>query len=100
MHLYIVAGISEIENDKLFNTAFIIGPNGIGYGQIGHEQVDFRGETQVIECGGNILIHAMDDECVGIVDVNPEAAKTKENIICNDMEYERYLYSRYVKYSV
>ncbi len=188
-HLYIVAGMSEAENDSLFNTAFIIGPNGIagkhrkvnltnnetifsrgnkceifeiaqvkigiaicfdswfsesfrilslkgaqiiccpsnfgghwtldvmkvralensvytimsnriGCEQIGHEQADFRGESQVIDCGGNILIQANDDECVGIVEVNPEVANIKENIICNDMEYERRLYSKYVKYSI
>jgi predicted amidohydrolase len=83
----------------LENSVYTIMCNRIGYEHIGHEQVKFRGESQVIDVGGNILIQAQDEESVGIVDVNPGAAKTKENIICIDMEYERQLYSKYVSYS-
>ena len=46
------------------------------------------------------LVKATKEECVRTVDINPEEAKKKDNIVCEDMEYEMGLYKEYVKYTL
>ena len=85
---------------SLENKVFTIMANRIGKEQIGSEEAEFRGESQIIDHGGNVLVKATKEECVRTVDINPEEAKKKDNIVCEDMEYEMGLYKGYVKYTL
>ena len=83
---------------SLENKVFTIMANRIGKEQIGSEEAEFRGESQITDHGGNVLVKVIKEECVKIVDINPEEAKKKDNIVCEDMKYEMGLYKEYVKY--
>jgi predicted amidohydrolase len=85
---------------SLENQVFTVMSNRTGYEMIGGEKAEFRGESQVIDYGGNILIKAENNDCVGIVDINPNEANQKGNIICDDMKYEMSLYKEYVTYTI
>jgi len=85
---------------SLENKVFTIMANRIGKEWIDSEEAEFRGESQITDHGGNVLVKAAKEECVRIVDINPEEAKKKDNIVCEDMEYERDLYKEYVKYTL
>ncbi|MCK5466440.1 hypothetical protein KAI56_03015 [Candidatus Parcubacteria bacterium] len=85
---------------SLENKVFTIMANRIGKEWIGSEEAEFRGESQIIDHGGNVLVKAAKEECVKIIDINPEEAKKKDNIVCEDMKYEMGLYKEYVKYTL
>ena len=85
---------------SLENQVFTVMSNRTGFEMIGGEKAEFRGESQVIDYGGNILIKAENNDCVGIVDINPNEANQKGNIICDDMKYEMSLYKEYVTYAI
>jgi len=94
-----------IKARSLENKVFTIMANRVGKEQIGSEEAEFRGESQIVDHGGNLLIRAKKEECIKIVDINPEEAKKKDiiiegNIICEDMKYEMSLYREYVEYTL
>jgi hypothetical protein len=67
---------------------------------MGIEKAHFRGESQIIDCNGNVLIRAGNEESVHILEINPEIAKIKKNIICDDLLFEMKQYEKNVKYSL
>lgn len=83
---------------SLENKIFTIMANRIGQEWIGSERAKFRGESQVVDHKGNVLVKAAKEECVKIVNVDPREVKKKNNIVCKDMKYEMSLYKGYVKY--
>jgi len=85
---------------SLENKVFTIMANRIGKELVDSEKAKFRGESQIIDYGGNVLVRAAEEECVRIVNINPEETKKKDNIVCEDMEYEMGLYKEYVKYTL
>jgi predicted amidohydrolase len=85
---------------SLENKVFTIMANRIGKEQIDSEEAEFRGESQIVDHGGNVLAKVAKEECVKTVDINPEEAKKKDNIVCEDMRYEMGLYKEHVKYSL
>jgi len=64
----------------------------------GTETEHFRGESQIIDFAGNIIAKAGNEECIKVVDVNPDETLRKDNIICDDMLFEISKYEEYVKY--
>ena len=85
---------------SLENKVFTIMANRIGKEWVDSEEAEFRGESQIIDHGGNVLVKTAKEECVRIIDINPEEAKKKDNIVCEDMKYEMSLYKEYVKYTL
>lgn len=85
---------------SLENKVYTIMANRIGSEKMENDEADFRGESQIIDYGGNVLAKAENDECIKIVDINPEDTITKNNIICDDMIYEMNLYKKYINYTV
>lgn len=85
---------------SLENKVFTVMCNRIGSEIVKGEKAEFRGESQVIDHAGNVLIKADQDECVGITEINPNEVKTKENIMCDDMNFEISLYQNYVSYEI
>lgn len=83
---------------SLENKVFTVMCNRIGYEVVDDEEAHFRGESQIIDTGGNVLRKANSDEGIRIHTINPEEARTKDNIICNDLAREASLYSEYVSY--
>ena len=79
---------------------FTIMANRIGKEKVDSEEAEFRGESQIIDHGGNVLVRATKKECVKVVNINPEEVKKKDNIVCEDMKYEMGLYKEYVKYTL
>jgi len=85
---------------SLENKVFTIMANRVGEEWIDSEEAKFRGESQIVDYGGNVLAQVAKEECIRTVDINPEKVKKKDNIVCEDMEYEMGLYREYVKYTL
>ena len=83
---------------SLENKVFTIMTNRTGKEMIENEEAEFRGESQIIDEGGNVLAKAKNDECIITFDIDPNKAVLKDNIICDDMNYEMSLYEEYVEY--
>lgn len=83
---------------SLENKVFTIMANRIGEEWIGSEKAKFRGESQIIDYKGNVLVKATRKECVKVVNIDPKKTKKNDNIICKNMKYEMNLYKGHVKY--
>ncbi|MBW2367980.1 MAG: hypothetical protein JRH15_08845 [Deltaproteobacteria bacterium] len=84
----------------LENKVYTIMANRIGQELIKNEKADFRGESQIIDYGGNVLVSAGREECLKIVEIHPDDVLVKNNIICDDLLYEMSMYKRYVHYDL
>ena len=85
---------------SLENKVYTILSNRTGSEMTENEQSDFRGESQIIDFGGNVIETAAKEECVITADINPDEVVSKGNIICDDMSYELSLYNKFVKYKI
>lgn len=83
---------------SLENKVYTVMANRTGKEMIENEEAEFRGESQIIDYGGNVLIQAKDNECIMTFDIEPDKVILKDNIICDDMNYEMSLYEEYVEY--
>ena len=72
----------------LENIVFTVQANRIGKEHRNNIHAEFRGESQVVSCEGGVLLQAGGREEVGVVDIDPERAKQKSNIVCNDLIQE------------
>jgi hypothetical protein len=74
--------------------------NRIGEEPMGAETAHFRGESQIVDCGGNAILNADGEECVKIAEIKPGEVKVKRNVICDDMSVEMRMYEKSVKYYI
>jgi omega-amidase len=74
------------------NRLFCIVANRIGREKTQSIEAFFRGESQVIGPDGQVLALAEDQEALSVIDIDPSAALSKGNIMCDDLaaEWERY----------
>lgn len=85
---------------SLENKVYTILANRTGSEISGTETEHFRGESQIIDFDGKILAKAGNEECLKVVDVNPDETIRKDTIICDDMKFEMNKYEKFVKYNI
>lgn len=83
---------------SLENVVYTVMSNRTGTEMIENEKEEFRGESQIIDHGGNVLAKAKKEECVMTIDFEPGNAEFRDNIICDDLEYELSFYKDFVEY--
>lgn len=83
---------------SLENKVFTVMANRTGKEMIENEEAEFRGESQIIDEGGNVLVQANNDECIMTFEIEPNKTGIKNNIICDDMNFEMSLYNEYLDY--
>jgi predicted amidohydrolase len=72
----------------LENMVYVISSNRIGIEEADGVTAVFRGCSQIIDCDGQVLYQAGKEECVVAVEIDPERARSKANIACNDLMRE------------
>ncbi len=80
----------------LENSVHVVLANRSGFEVIDGEDAHFRGESRIVDAGGNVLVEAKTAQAVTSVPVT--IAEKKANLICDDMEAEKEQYVRYVRY--
>ncbi len=85
---------------SLENKVFTVLANRTGFEMIGDEEEHFRGESQIIDYEGNILAKAGKEDCIKLVEIDPNESIRKDNIICDDMFSEMNMYKEFVKYKI
>ena len=85
---------------SLENKVYTILANRTGSEISGTEAEHFRGESQIIDFEGNILAKAGNEDCIKVVEVNPDETIRKDIIICDDMKFEMNKYEKFVKYYI
>jgi len=90
--------LDVIKVRALENCVYTVMSNRTGNEMMNGEEIGFRGESEIVDFGGNVLIKAGNEECVECIDVDIEANTGNKNIICDDLAYERNKYNKYVTY--
>lgn len=74
------------------NHVFSVTANRIGRETTADLAVDFRGESQIVDCHGRVLATAGRDEEAIVVEVDLASARLKRNAMCADLaaEWRRY----------
>jgi len=74
------------------NRVFCIVANRTGREEAGGIVAEFRGESQIIDSNGEILIRAEKEGQLSLVDIAPSKALNKGNVMCDDLaaEWSRY----------
>jgi predicted amidohydrolase len=84
----------------LENCIYTIMANRIGKELMNGDEITFRGESEIVDFNGNILIKAANEECVKFIDVEVHQNARNKNIICNNLKIEREKYTKYVEYKI
>lgn len=87
-----------IKTRSLENKVFTVLANRTGTEMIEGEEAVFRGESQVVDYEGMVLVKAGKADCVMTVEVDPHTVSTKDNMICEDMMKEQKFYNKYIDY--
>lgn len=74
------------------NHVFSITANRLGREARGGLTVEFRGESQIVDCNGDVLLSAGNEERALVADVDLSLADSKANVMCADISEE---WSRY-----
>lgn len=82
------------------NKVYTVLANRTGSEMIGNEKEHFRGESQIIDYNGNILAKAGKEDCIKLLEIDPDESIRKNNIICDDMFSEMNMYKDFVKYKI
>jgi predicted amidohydrolase len=82
------------------NKVYSILANRIGQEPMGEDIAHFRGESRIIDYMGDILAQAGDEECVKVVDIEPEEVIKKDTIMSSDLFNELQNYGDIVRYSI
>ena len=85
---------------SLENKVYTVLANRTGSEISGSETEHFRGESQIIDFEGNILTKAENEDCINVVNVNPDETLRKDNLICDDMLFEMSKYEKFIKYRI
>lgn len=81
------------------NKVYSILCNRIGEEPMDGDVAHFRGESQIVDYMGDVLAEANNEECVCIVDIEPEEVVTKETIMSRGLFDELKNYGGMVKYN-
>jgi len=74
------------------NHVFSVTANRLGEEQMGDVHAHFRGESQIVDCDGEILAQAGDEPTALVADLDVTQADAKTNVMCEDLSAE---WSRY-----
>lgn len=75
------------------NVVFTITANRIGQENEAGTKTSFRGESQITDPAGKLLSKTTQSESLQIMEIDPEQAKQKDNVMCDDFEREWKRYS-------
>ena len=85
---------------SLENKVFTVLSNRSGSEIVDNAEEIFRGESQIIDYEGMVLAKADKEECLMIIDIDPESVIKKNNMISDDMNFELGMYKDFVKYKI
>jgi predicted amidohydrolase len=88
--------LDVIKVRALENSIPVVLANRIGAEIIGGTQDYFRGESMIVDQGGNILLKAGDNPYLGVIDIDLKSIQRNENIICKQMDLEINKYKGYI----
>lgn len=80
--------LDVIKVRALENALFTVTANRVGSEQGRDFSAEFLGESQIVGCDGEILQSVGGEETVVIIEIDPEQARRKSNIICEDLQEE------------
>ena len=80
--------LNIIKTRAMENMVYTVTSNRIGTEQGDGFDATFLGNSLVLDTMGEELIAMDDEEQIKIVDIDPNKAKLRKNIICNDLNYE------------
>jgi omega-amidase len=89
--------LDVIKVRALENSIPVVLANRTGGEMIGGTLDYFRGESMIVDQGGNILLKAGDNPYLGVIDIDLKAVRRNENIICKQMDLEKSKYKGYIK---
>jgi predicted amidohydrolase len=85
---------------SLENKVFTVLSNRSGIEIVENVEEQFRGESQIIDYEGTVLAKAVQEECLMIIDIDPDDVIKKNNMISDDMNFELGMYKDFVKYKI
>jgi predicted amidohydrolase len=77
------------------NVVYTVTANRIGREHQGGIDAEFRGESQIVNCEGDVLLRADDQQVFAVLEIDPERARDKSNLVCDDMMAELAHYDLY-----
>lgn len=80
--------LNVIKTRALENMVYTVTSNRIGNEKGDEFDATFLGNSLLLDTMGEELIAMEDKEQIKVVDIDPDKAKMRKNIICNDLNYE------------
>jgi predicted amidohydrolase len=74
------------------NIVFTITANRTGEEHRNGIDAEFRGESQIVSCAGDVLARADHQESFSFVEIDPEQARKKSTVMCDNLIHEIQLY--------